>query len=226
MGEPRLSPFFCVSTLISHANHNAQYRKHLYIIHLNTLYTRSHSLKCKWSQKSQGGNRSESCNIYWTEDICLQITALHEHTFQDSSMVPVQLSHTVLFQTVTERKKVSNCNYIHKTTGQLSFRMHLCLTPRWTQGAFQARAHIFVWLELFEEQCFHNPQGIREYWPPYQAEQQLQWTAEFLTFVLINIPLCLQDTQYSISVFGITRKIHLTKGMVQNISIKGISHQH
>lgn len=61
-----------------------QYRKHLYIIHLNNAHTRSHSLKCKWSQKSQGGNRSESCNIYWTEDICLQITALHEHTFQDS----------------------------------------------------------------------------------------------------------------------------------------------
>ena len=82
-----------------------QYRKHLYIIHLNNAHTRSHSLKCKWSQKSQGRNRSESCNIYLTEDICLQVTELHQHTFQ---------GHLIICRFI-----ISLCVYMAHACGQV-----------------------------------------------------------------------------------------------------------
>ena len=190
-----------------------QYRKHLYILHLNNAHTRSHSLKCKWSQKSQGRNRSESCNIYWTEDICLQVTELHQHTFQGHNTVPIQLPHTVPFANANWEEKGVNRNYIHKSTGQLSFRMHLCSTTWMDTRCFFRPMHTFLYDQNFSKTNASITHRVsKNTVPAYQAEQQRQWTTEFLTFVLINIPLCPQDTQYSISIFGITKEKSSDKG--------------
>ena len=61
-----------------------QDQKHLYTVHLNNVHTLPHSSKCKRLTKEPRRNCCESCNIYWTEDICLQITTLPERTFQGS----------------------------------------------------------------------------------------------------------------------------------------------